>query len=140
MYLKKFYSVFLIGILFCFCTLSACQYSTTSTQMELDQYCGQIYTLIGKKNFDEALLHDGSIRLYSQDDTLIETIPFKEYDKKLSRKIVRIQKDEFAVYFILGGIVDDQFGIMYVSDDANHALHRISVLEHLGGCLFKYSR
>ena len=52
--------------------------------------------------------------LYDKDNKPISEIPFEEYDEK--QKFIYARKSDDIVYFITGGAVDDEWGIMFVND------------------------
>lgn len=132
MHIKKFAFLFL-AVSLSFLCFAGCNY-TSETEMEY--YCSAINEQIKDLDFFTAEVSGGMILLFDRDDTLITEIPLEKYDK--DKKILEIRKNSSIIYFILGGSVDDAYGIMFVNDDSDWIMKGISSLERIGGYYYKF--
>ena len=133
MYLKRFILLFLAISLSALC-LSGC---TVTSNVDIADYCNIINQRLTNADFFKAFVSDGVIKLYDSDDILIDEILFDAYDK--SKRIVYIRKEGSRLYFILGGSVDDEYGIMFINDADNDFLDGIHSVERVGGNSYEYS-
>ena len=95
-----------------------------------EEYFRGIYSVIKDRSFDNGKFDNGELVLYNSSFDVLERISVTENQ---SHKLVRIIKDADAeqIYFIMGGAVDDQYGIVFtkgssINMDGIHSLKRIS--------------
>ena len=103
---------------------------------DLADFCYSMNERIKNIEFYRADVLDGAIKLYDNEGTLIGEIPFDDYP--VSEEIVYIRKDESRVYFILGGAVDDEYGIMFINDVGNGLLDGVHSIERMGRNFYEY--
>lgn len=126
--------VFLIMLLAGLLLLNGCKARHSDV---LTDYCYMLNEKLIGADFDKAYVADGVISLYDSGDTLLMEIDFDAYDE--SKKVLYIRKENQRVYFILGGSVDDEYGIMFVNDESNELLDGIHTIERVGGNAYEYS-
>lgn len=121
--------------------LSGCAYTTYVTShsdLEIHMYCGRIDHLIRDADFSVARLSNGSILLYDETGSLTESCAFEHYDEALSARIKRIERDEFALYFVFDDSGDSEVGIVFFTEEADGILTDASTVERLTERAFWY--
>ena len=114
--------------------LSGCEYSVDNKHMD---YCYSINELIKNIDFFKGNIAEDKILLYDTENNLVSEIPFEQYNNNIS--IIYIKKDMNNTYFVLQGSVDDEYGIMFINDDANNVLSGINSMDRVGGNAYLYS-
>lgn len=130
--------LFFIIILILLVSLVGCTYTTSDADREINMYCGRIYELIWDADFAEAQLSSGTILLYDENAVLTETVEFERYDEKKSARIKRIDRDDFALYFVFGEDEDSEIGIVFFNDTADGILTWVNTLERIGEGAYLY--
>ena len=128
-----------IAILVLFCIVAGLFYCCKGDDIhEQERYFGKINSIIKDLEFHTAKAKDGKIILYNKEYDPISEIPFEEYDKGI--KFIGAHKDGPVVYFITGGAVDDEWGIMFVNDhEADDILEGVHQVNRIGGNAYEYS-
>ena len=103
---------------------------------EVDYYTS-INQTIKDHDFYTARVSDNEINLYDKNNILTETIGFDSYDQSIP--LIYIRKEAPCTYFITGGAVDDEVGILFMNERTDSNLDGIASLEHLGGNASLYS-
>lgn len=106
---------------------------------EQEEYFSKINSIIKDLEFHTVKAKDGKIILYNDDYEPISEIPFEDYDEDI--KFIAAHKDGPVVYFITAGMVDNEYGIMFINDEANEILTEVTSLERIaiGGNSYEYS-
>ena len=86
--------------------------------------------------FDSAEAKDRKIILYDKDRNSTSEIHFEEYDEK--QKFIYARKSDDIVYFITGGAVDDEWGIMFVNDGSDSMMNGVGSVARIGGNSYEY--
>jgi hypothetical protein len=92
--------------------------------------------MIKDQDFYTARVSEGEISLYDKNNIIIETMGFDFYDRSIP--LVTIRKEFGNLYFVTAGSVDDEYGVVFMNDNANN-LDGIMSLERVGGNAFLYS-
>lgn len=108
---------------------------TQQSRRDFEDYIYGINRLIENHDFKNAEVEDNKIRLYDGDFNLISEIKF---DDKGS-DIIAIRKDGDRIFFVTGGAVDDDWGYVFINNDADSVMNGIRRLEWVGGNLYHYS-
>ncbi|MEE1301587.1 MAG: hypothetical protein UHD64_02290 [Bacteroidales bacterium] len=87
--------------------------------------------------FHSVKAKDGKIILYNNKYEPICEIPFESYDKSI--KFIGAHKDDGTVYFITGGAVDDEWGIMFVNDGSDSMMDGIGNVTRIGSNSYEYN-
>ena len=101
-----------------------------------EEYCYEINKLICNETFDTAKVQDSKIVLYSFDGVRLKEIPLEAFDKSV--KIAYVRKEGTITYFVLGGAVDDEMGIMFINDESNQLLDGVKSITRIGGNSYRY--
>lgn len=104
---------------------------------EEEQYFRKINEIIKDLEFHLAKAKDGKIILYDRHYEPISEIPFAEYDKSIT--FIGAHKDDNTLYFITGGSVDDEWGIMFVNDGSDSMMNGLKRVDRMGGNAYEYS-
>ncbi len=105
---------------------------------EQERYFSKINAIIKDLEFHSAKAKDGKIILYNKEYEPVSEIPFEEYDEDI--KFVGAHKDGPVVYFITGGAVDDEWGVMFINDnEADNVLEGVHQVNRIGGNAYEYS-
>ncbi len=104
---------------------------------EQEQYFRKINEVIKNLDFCSAKVKDGEIILYDEDQKPTTEIPFAEYDEK--QKFIYARKSDDIVYFITGGAVDDEWGIMFVNDGSDSMMDGVGSATRTGGNSYEYT-
>lgn len=110
--------------------------SNDYTINEQEQYFSKINEIIKDLEFHSAKAKDGKIILYNSKYEPISEIAFEDYDKNI--KFIGAHKDDNIVYFITGGAVDDEWGIMFVNDDSDSMMNGLGSVSKIGSNSYKY--
>ena len=140
MFRRKLFFVSILLVLILLAGLILRQYYPNDDYEELVQYCVRISGQLEDKEFSWARFSKGEIQLFARDGTATGTMRPEHWDKRLSRRILGIERMEHAFYFVLYGAVDDRMGILIPDEASNHILHGINKLERIGGRSFKYEK
>lgn len=103
---------------------------------EKEQYFKKINEIIKDLEFHSAKANDGKIVLYNNKYEPICEIPFESYDRSI--KFIGARKDNDIVYFITGGAVDDEWGIMFVNDGSDSMMDGVGSVSRIGGNSYEY--
>ena len=103
---------------------------------EEEQYFRKINEIIKDLEFFSAKAKDGKIILYDETRNPTSEIPFEEYDG--SHKFIYARKSDDIVYFITGGAVDDEWGIMFVNDGSDSMMDGVGSATKIGGNAYEY--
>ena len=124
---KRFSRLLLLSVLIgLFCT--SCGLRTqTDAFYPLNQ-------LLKDRAFSIAKVEDGSIVLYDEEQTVLETLPYAG-----EATFLYAEKDGAVIRFIQSGAVDDEQGVLFINDDANSALDGIHSVTRIGGNSYAYS-
>lgn len=124
----------LLAVLILVCALAARMWARVRDDREqaLELYCREINKQIRDEDFYTARVSDGGITLKDLDGTVVGEIPFEGYDEKTNRQLVYIRKDKALMYFITGGSVDDEWGILLVNGGSAGIMQGINRLERYG--------
>ena len=106
-------------------------------QNEKEQYFRRINEIIKDLEFHSAKAKDGKIILYNNKYEPISEIPFESYDKRI--KFIGAHKHDGIVYFITGGAVDDEWGIMFVNDGSDSMMDGVGSAIRIGGNSYEYN-
>lgn len=119
------------------CLLLGC-YALIRDQHERDTvgYSYQINEIIKDLDFYTAEVTENGIMLYDRNFDELDIVPFDGYNSHI--KFTGIRKDGGVIYFILIGSVDDEWGLMFVNDEANTMMNGIHSLERVGGNHYYY--
>ncbi len=103
---------------------------------EKEQYFKKINEIIKDLEFHSAKAKDGKIILYNDKYEAICEIPFESCDESI--KFIGAHKKEGIVYFITGGAVDDEWGIMFVNDGSDGMMDGVGSATRIGGNSYEY--
>ena len=127
--MKKYVAVILIITMLCFV---GC---TGRTDMQC-AYFYEINSLIKDEVFFTANVEEGKIMLYDEEQIMIGEIEFVGYQS--GTDLLCIRKDGPVVFFVTGGAVDDETGILFINDDSNNLLDGLKTIERIGGNSYIY--
>lgn len=102
-----------------------------------EEYCLKIHTLIKEEDFCSATVEEQKIVLYDAYNEKICEIPFTE--RKEDVPLISIKKVDGLMFFITGGAVDDEYGILILDGDVNHLMDGLQSIERIGGNTYRYS-
>lgn len=102
-----------------------------------EAYFHQINSLIKDFEFDTAQVVDEKIVLYNSEHEVTQEIRFDDYNDKI--QLVAIRKDGGLIYFVTGGSVDDEIGIIFINDHSNNIFDGIKSIKRIGGNSYRYS-
>ena len=103
---------------------------------EQERYFRKINEIIKDLEFHSAKAKDGKIILYNSKYEPISEIHFAEYDKNI--KFIGAHKKDSIVYFITGGAVDDEWGIMFVNDGSDSMMEGVGSVAQIRGNSYEY--
>ena len=121
----------IISLLF---TISACE---TKDYKEIEEVCYKINSIVKDKEFFIAKIKERRIVLYDNKYAQMSELPLEHYNKGVD-KIISIRKDGANVYFIIGGSVDDENGIVFINNELNAVLDGINSIKRIGGNSYWY--
>lgn len=124
----------IVGFIAILCIIGSIMYTQQSRE-DFEYYIYGINRLIRDHDFKNAEVEDNKIRLYDGDFNLTSEI---EFDDKGS-DIMAIRKDDNRIFFVTGGAVDDEWGYVFINNDADSVLNGIRRLERISGNLYYYS-
>ena len=104
---------------------------------EQERYFRKINEIIKDLEFHSAKAEDGKIILYNDKYEPIREIPFESYDKSI--KYIGAHKEDGVVYFITGGAVDDEWGIMFVNDSSDSMMDGVGSVTKISGNSYEYT-
>ncbi len=105
---------------------------------EQEQYFRKINEIIKDLEFHSAKAKDEKIILYNNNYEPISEIPFEDFDKSI--KFISAHKNNNIVYFITGGAVDDEWGIMFVNDGvSDRMMDGVGSATKIGGNSYEYT-
>ena len=125
-----------VSMIICIFAVCLCFIYFANTSEKQEEYCYIINRLICDEEFDIAKIQDSAIVLYTFDGVQLKEIPFKEFDKSV--KIVYVRKEGVITYFVFGGAVDDENGIMFINDESNRILDGVKSVTRIGGNSYRY--
>lgn len=126
------------GWIVCFCIAALVCFSACNRNPdENEAYFSQINTLIQNETFDIAKVEAGKIALFTRELELIKEIPFYAYDNTVPLNYIR--KKHPVLYFVTGGSVDDEQGILFINDADNQIFDGIHTIDRIGGNSYAYS-
>ncbi len=95
-----------------------------------------VYQIVRDMNFASGRLDKNALTLYDARGQQLTVINVDRFD---GRDVIRLRNDTATkqIYFILGGSVDDEYGILYTADNAVNmdGLHKLT---RMGGNCFYY--
>lgn len=117
--------------------ITSCFFACKNTNSTYEEYFYKINALIKNENFNTADIKENYIILYDSKDDLIKEIPFEYYNNDI--ELVNVYKNDEIIYFVTGGSVDDEKGILFINDDSNKMFDGIKSLHRIGGNSYSYS-
>lgn len=102
-----------------------------------EAYFYQINSVIKDEDFTIAKVEDYKIMLYNAKNELQKEILFDGYDAGI--KQIYIHKEGPVIYFVTGGAVDDEQGVLFINDASNQILDGIASIKRIGGNSYQYS-
>lgn len=131
--MKKCYFLICVILINIFC-FSACNKNIDQIN---ENYFYQINSLIKNADFHTAKVEDYKIILYNLENELTQEIVFEDYNNGIKLRSVR--KEGSIIYFITGGSVDDEKGVIFINDDTNNMFDGIKSIKRIGGNSYQYS-
>ncbi|WP_341278977.1 hypothetical protein [Paenibacillus sp. FSL H8-0537] len=110
--------------------------SSNETYKNEITFLDDVYQLIKAENFHTAEISDHLVILEDSDFKTIKELELETNNKTV--KIKSILKEDDHIFFMLGGSVDDHYGILYTSSNSVN-MEGISVLKRLSGNAYYYS-
>lgn len=127
--MKKYAAMLLVIMVLCFVGCTG----------RVDMQCAYFYeinSLIKDEVFFTANAEEGKIVLFDEEQIVIGEIEFDGY--RSGTDLLRIRKDGPVVFFVTGGAVDDETGILFINDDSNRLLDGLKTIERIGGNSYIY--
>ena len=107
-----------------------------SPETSAQDYYYEINQLVKDRDFFKAEVCDSEIILYDQNGTALDFIPYGGYQKDDPLRYIR--KQDACVYFVRGGAVDDETGVLFVNDDSDGMLEGINHIDRVAGSAYYY--
>lgn len=124
-----------IALLLCFSIISYIKYEQHNNKSQ--EYCYKINQIIKDYNFFKGYVEKNAILLYDNENKIISKVDFHDFIKEIDIKYIR--KDDYKIFFIFSGSIDDEKGIVFINDQKNSMLDGIYKLNRLGGNSYSYT-
>lgn len=129
---KCVYSILLIILLL---INQGCIFNKPSKE-EIIKYINYLVKKIEREDFFVAHIEEGELIFENKKFDIIKKIKINYTEKKI--KIISIYKEDNIIYFIRGGAVDDNYGILYSKQEITRVFG-VKYLEKMSDELYYYS-
>lgn len=99
-----------------------------------EEACRGIYTLLREQDFSLAEFEGNGLVLYDKDRNILGQVPLDGAQRKAAAQII---KENGQIRFRLGGMIDDEYGIVFVEGSTVN-MDGFYSLERLSGNSFYY--
>ena len=120
--------------------LRALYYGGTRNHLKRETECfSMLYDMVRDIDFKTGRLEEGVLTLYDIDGNQLMAINVDSCNRA-GRTMLRKNSKEEQVYFILGGSVDDEYGVLYTEENRVNMAGLWSIKRMGGNCFYYQTR